>query len=35
MQVHWLPVHGFQGTDALERFAQLAKAKVADYKDER
>jgi hypothetical protein len=35
MQVHWLPVHGFQGTDALERFAQLAKAKVDDYRDER
>ncbi len=34
-QVHWRPAHGFQGTDAMERFAHLAKAKVEDYKDER
>ena len=34
-QLHWLPVHGFQGADSLERFAELVKGKVQDYKDER
>jgi|SRR5439155_11621229 len=35
MQIHWLPVRGFRDRADLERFAQIAKAKVEDYKDER
>ena len=34
-QVHWLPIHGFQVPADADRFADLAKAKVGDYKDER
>lgn len=34
-QIHWLPVRAFRETDDLERFAQLAKAKVEDYQDKR
>ncbi|HWW01481.1 MAG TPA: YcxB family protein [Candidatus Acidoferrum sp.] len=35
VQMHWLPVRGFQNEADTERFAQLAKAKVKDYRDER
>jgi hypothetical protein len=34
-QVHWLPIRGFEVPDDVDRFADLAKAKVGDYKDER
>jgi hypothetical protein len=34
-QVHWLPIHGFQVPADADRFADLAKAKVGDYKDVR
>jgi hypothetical protein len=35
IQIHWLPVRGFQNEADPERFAQLAKAKVEGYRDER
>lgn len=34
-QVHWLPIHGFEVPADADRFADLAKTKVGDYKDER
>jgi hypothetical protein len=34
-QVQWLPAHGFQVPADTDRLANLAKAKVGDYKDER
>lgn len=35
LQVHWLPVHGFENTAEIERLATLAKDRIQDYKDER
>jgi hypothetical protein len=35
MQVHWLPVHGFQNSADVERAATLIASKVAAYRDER
>lgn len=34
-QVHWLPIRGFQVPADADRFADLAKAKVGEYKDGR
>jgi dipeptide/tripeptide permease len=35
VQIHWLPMRGFQNEADQERFAQLAKAEGEDYRDER
>lgn len=35
MQVHWLPARSFQNKEEIERFARLAKAKAAQYEEER
>ncbi len=34
-QLHWLPIHGFQNAADVDRLADLARAKVGEYKDER
>jgi uncharacterized protein YjeT (DUF2065 family) len=34
-QVHWLPIRGFQVPTDADRFADLAKAKVGNFTDER
>ena len=35
IQIHWLPIHGFLNPADVDRFADLARAKVGEYKDER
>jgi len=35
IQIHWLPVHGFQNPADVDRFADLARGKVSEYKDSR
>ena len=34
IQIHWLPVHGFQNPADVDRFADLARGKIGEYKDE-
>jgi hypothetical protein len=33
MQIHWLPVRGFQDAADVNRFADLSKRKVRDYQE--
>jgi hypothetical protein len=34
-QIHWLPVHGFENGEAVDRFAVVAKGEIVNYTDVR